>query len=257
LTTLAHRCTVTGVREVADNIHVLSFQAPAISSTVQAGQFLSIRVEDSTDPLLRRPFSVYRTEGSSVEIIFNVIGRGTALLKRKRAGEELDVLGPLGVPFSLSTNDFATAILVGGGLGIAPLPLATAHLLAAGKRVETFLGARSGRNLTTSYLRNVHVATDDGSQGYHGTVVDLLRASFKTSTFVGPKLFACGPTPMLRAVAAFVMENDLLCDVSLEGPMGCGIGICQGCPVPLADGERKFALMCKEGPTFDVRKVRL
>lgn len=257
MTTVSLRCTVQQVREVADNVHVLSFIAPSISSSVKAGQFLSIKVDDSHDPLLRRPFSVYRTEGGSVEIIFNVIGRGTANLSRKRPGESLDVIGPLGTPFSLSGPEFKTGVLIGGGLGVAPLPLATAGLIAAGKGVETFIGARSRRHLAVSHLRNVHVATDDGTEGHHGTVVDLVSTIFGTTRFPSPKIFACGPTPMLRALAAFVRENNLLCEVSLEGPMGCGIGICQGCPVELEGEGKKYALMCKDGPTFDLRRVRL
>lgn len=249
------RCPVTGVRQVAENVHVISCAAPAISATVKAGQFVNIRVGDGGDLLLRRPFSVYRTDGDSVEFIFNVIGRGTACLSRKRPGDELDLLGPLGVPFNVSGGGFETALLIGGGLGVAPLPLATAALLAAGKRVETFLGARTGRQLASSYLVNLHIATDDGSQGYRGTVVELARATF--GGYRSPKIFACGPTPMLRAVAEFALGSSIPCEVSLEGPMGCGIGICQGCPVELTGGERKYALMCKDGPTFDVRKVRL
>ena len=251
------RCPVTEVRKVAENVHVMSFEAPAVSQAVRAGQFLNIRVDDYTDPLLRRPFSVYRTAGSSVEIIFNVIGRGTASLSRKRSGDEIDIIGPLGVPFSMSGNDFETGVMIAGGLGVAPLPLATAALVASGKRVVTFLGARSKKQLAVSHLKNLRLATDDGSEGYHGTVVDLAREGFGSGAITAPKIFACGPTPMLRAVARLALEMDIPCQVSLEGPMGCGMGICQGCPVELADGEKKYALMCKDGPTFDIRKVIL
>ena len=256
MTLLALRCPVRTVKNVADNIFVLSMAAPRISSLVKSGQFVNIRIEDSTEPLLRRPFSVYRREGENIEILFNVIGRGTACLSHKVAGEELDVLGPLGVPFSLAGEEFRTALLVGGGLGVAPLPLATDALLDAGKDIQTFIGARSAGSLALSHLKNPHIATDDGSRGHHGTIVDLVRKTLTKERFKSPKIFGCGPTPMLRALAQLARQMDIPCEVSLEGPMGCGFGICQGCPVELVGQEKKYALMCKDGPVFDIRKIR-
>ncbi len=250
-------CPVQSVRQVAENIFVLSMHAPRISPQVRAGQFVNIRTDDATQPLLRRPFSVYRADGENIEVIFNVVGRGTSCLSHKQPGEQIDVLGPLGVPFSLAGEGFRTGVLVGGGLGVAPLPLATAGLIASGKRVETCIGARSKRFMVLSHLRNAHVATDDGSEGFHGTVVDLARDILTGTSMDTPKLFGCGPTPMLRALAALALELNIPCEVSLEGPMGCGFGICQGCPVELVGQERKYALMCKDGPVFDVRKVKL
>jgi dihydroorotate dehydrogenase electron transfer subunit len=249
-------CSVLSVEKVADNIFVLTFHSPELSPLIRAGQFVNIKVDTRNDPLLRRPFSVYRTDGSNIQIIFNVVGKGSSVLHRKEVGERLDVLGPLGVPFSLAADDFETAILVGGGLGIAPLPIATETLNRYSKRIVTFIGARTAAQLVEEHLENVHVATDDGSRGFHGTVVDLMKA--ECAKFFGKrvKMFACGPTSMLRAVAEFALQSNLPCEVSLEGPMACGFGICQGCPVELREGERKYALMCKDGPTFDIRKIK-
>jgi dihydroorotate dehydrogenase electron transfer subunit len=250
-------CTVNEVREVADNIYVCSLRTPRIARNVTAGQFLNILLDHGTDPLLRRPFSVYRTDGDFLEIIFNVVGKGTALLRDKRKGDVLDVLGPLGVPFGLGGNDFATALLVGGGLGVAPLPISTVTLKGLGKKVATFLGCRTASQVVTAHLEDLRIATDDGSKGFKGNVVDLLASTFNNVKFDSPKIFACGPTAMLRALAAFAIKQEIPCEVSLEGPMACGIGICQGCPVELAGEEKKFALMCKDGPTFDVRKIKI
>jgi dihydroorotate dehydrogenase electron transfer subunit len=250
-------CSVQQVRRVADNIFVLSFHAPSIVGKILAGQFLNIRVEDATDPLLRRPFSAYRREGENLEIVFNVVGKGTALLSTKRAGELIDVLGPLGVPFGLSTADYETALLVGGGLGVAPLPIATEELREAGKPILTFLGARNAGQLVPHHLEDPQIATDDGSAGFRGNVVELLSSILSHQPVSRPKIFACGPTAMLRALAEFALKHGIPCEVSLEGPMGCGIGICQGCPVELAGEEKKYALMCKDGPVFDVRKIKL
>ncbi len=250
-------CPVRGVREVAENVYVLAFHSPLISGAVRPGQFLNIKVVEGSEPLLRRPFSVYNVDGENLEIVFNVIGRGTAVLRAKQPHECIDVIGPLGKPFSFSGNDFDTGVLIAGGLGVAPMPTLTRALTGAGKNVVTFLGARTKKSVTPFYLENLHLATDDGSEGHHGTVVDLARKTIGGLSLRRPKLFACGPTAMLRAVAALARETDFPCEVSLEGPMACGFGICQGCPVELEGQEKKYALMCKDGPVFDVRTIRL
>jgi dihydroorotate dehydrogenase electron transfer subunit len=250
-------CEVRGVQEVAPNIFVLSLISGEISSSVLPGQFLNIKANGGSDPLLRRPFSVYRTQDETVQIIFNIVGKGTELLSKKRPGDVVDVLGPLGVPFGMEPDEFDTGILVGGGLGVAPLPIAMGRLNGLGKPTITCLGARSAAQLVTEHLENVQVATDDGSRGYHGNVVDLLRQVIAEGKPARPKIFGCGPTPMLRALADYALGADIPCEVSLEGPMACGFGICQGCPVELSAEEGGYALMCKDGPAFDVRKIRI
>lgn len=250
-------CPVRAVHNPAENIFVLRFTSREISTSVRAGQFLNIKADAGIEPLLRRPFSAYRTEGEDVEIVFNVIGKGTAALSRKRPGDWLDVLGPLGVPFTLDDDGFDTALLVGGGLGVAPLPITTSALLRNGRKVITVLGARTAAYLVEQHLHDLHIATDDGSEGFHGTVVDLVAELLSKGNIPRPKIFACGPTAMLRAMRNFVIAGGIPCEVSLEGPMGCGFGICQGCPVELLGEERKYALMCKDGPTFDVRKINI
>jgi dihydroorotate dehydrogenase electron transfer subunit len=249
-------CQVLAVQSVAENTFLLVLHAPSIAPHVKPGQFLNVRVEESLDPLLRRPFSVYQTDGDRLELLFNVVGKGTRILSQKRKGEMLDVLGPLGVPFKLDDERFSTGILVAGGLGVAPMPLTTRELVRQGKDVRTFLGARTKGALVTTHLVNVAIATDDGSAGVRGTVVDLLEKAWSSGPFVKPKIFACGPHSMLKATAALAERLDIPCEVSLEGPMGCGVGICQGCPVELNDPAKKYALMCKDGPTFDARAIR-
>jgi dihydroorotate dehydrogenase electron transfer subunit len=248
---------VVDLRAVAQNIYVMGFTAPAIAGNIRAGQFLNIRVGEGCDPLLRRPFSAYYVEGERVDIVFNIVGKGTAALAQTRRGTMLDVLGPLGVPYRLEEESFDTGVLIAGGLGVAPMPLATRALQKNGKKILTILGGRSSEQVLTDHLENVHVATDDGSRGFHGTVVDLAGKLLAELSPARPKLFACGPTAMLRALAALALRLNLPCEVSLEGAMACGIGICQGCPVELAGSEKKYALMCKDGPTFDVRSIRL
>jgi len=250
-------CPVEGVRTAGEGIYVLTFTSGVISRSIRAGQFLNLKVEEACDPLLRRPFSAYRVAGTSLEIIFNVVGRGTSALRRKRQGDVLNVLGPLGKPFETGDSGFDTGILIGGGLGVAPLPLLTSALRQEGKKVVTFLGARSAAHLVTDHLEDPRTATDDGTRGFHGNVVELAASVLRKDPLKRSKIFACGPTPMLRAVASFARASDIPCEVSLEGPMGCGIGICQGCPVELQGRETSYALMCKDGPTFDIRTIKI
>ncbi len=248
-------CPVHHIQHVAQNIFVLSFVAPEIARSVHPGQFLNIKVDDGLSPLLRRPFSVHRVEDDRVEILFDVVGKGTAILSRKRHGDSVDILGPLGTPFTTDGDAFSTAILVAGGLGVAPFPLTTEFLVRGGNSVVTALGARSSALLMDAHLKNVTVATDDGSKGFEGTVVDLLKATVARQEYLSPKIFGCGPTPMLRALSAFSQEHGIPAEVSLEGPMACGIGICQGCPVELKGEQKSYGLMCKDGPVFDARKI--
>src|SRR6266581_2381624 len=166
-------CRVTANETVGPNIYVLGFHFTQIASKIEAGQFINIKVNELSFPLLRRPFSIYHVEGEEVKIIFDVRGIGTSLLSRKRPGDFLDILGPLGCAYNVD-DDYDTALLVGGGLGIAPLPMVALAICRRDRNVITFLGARTRAHLIRSFLPNVRVATDDGSEGFHGTVVDLL-----------------------------------------------------------------------------------
>lgn len=247
-------CVVESVRQVAENVFVLGFVAPSLKH-ILPGQFVNIKADEGVDPLLRRPFSVYNTHGGTIEIIFNVVGRGTSILQKKRHGDVLNVLGPLGVPFLVDSPAFDTGILVAGGLGVAPMPMLTNSLKRAGKKIVTFLGSRSSGQMVDSHLDNVHHATDDGSRGFKGTVVGALAEWLLQNDSHRVKIFACGPTPMLRGVSTIARSRQILCEVSLEGPMACGFGICQGCPVEFKGSERKYGLMCKDGPVFDSRRI--
>jgi dihydroorotate dehydrogenase electron transfer subunit len=241
---------------VAPSIHVLKFLSPGIAPNVSAGQFVNIRVNDSTQPLLRRPFSVYRVDGECIEVIFNVVGTGTSILSRKQAGDVVDILGPLGRGYSFD-DGFDTALLVAGGLGVAPLPILTSRLSRAGRPVLTFLGARTVDQIVSAHLENVHRSTDDGSAGYHGTVVDHLRSFLLSEKCRKPKMFACGPNGMLRNLSLLALDLGIPCEVSLESAMACGIGICQGCVVEHTGGGKKYSLTCTEGPVYNSLAVRI
>jgi len=247
---------VVAVREATEGIFVLTFESPFLAASILPGQFVNVRVHSGWDPLLRRPFSVSRTAGNTLEILFGVVGRGTAILAGKRPGDVVNVLGPLGVPYTIEGN-FSNAILIAGGLGVAPMPILTSALKHKGKHVETFLGARAANQLAPFHLENVHNATDDGSKGFHGTVVALAEHYLKEHPIPDAKIFACGPTPMLRAVSDFAKATGIDCQLSLEGDMACGIGICQGCPVERVGAARKYGLVCVDGPAFDSKDIVL
>ncbi len=240
--------------EVAAGIHVLRFASSHISRYARPGQFINVRTNAGLVPLLRRPFSICRIEGEDIEIVFNVVGIGTSILASKRSGDTVDVLGPLGASFRMKSS-FDTALMVAGGLGVAPFPFLTQHL--SDKKVESFIGAASAEKLWTAHLQNVHIATDDGSKGFHGTVVAMLAEYLKSNRVRNPKIFGCGPTKMMQALSDLAKMYEMDCELSLEGTMACGIGICQGCPVGRVNGKKKYALVCTEGPTFNSQDVVL
>ena len=245
---------VVGCREILEGIFVLELHTPEIAGSALPGQFVNIRCTGGFLPLLRRPFSISRIYGDNIELMFNVVGQGTALLSEKKEGDVLDVLGPLGVPFRLS-GTFRTALLVGGGLGVAPFPFLTSALLREGKKVETYLGARSVRQLAEQHLQNVHVATDDGSKGLRGTVVDLVRSEGFRGQRDSVKIYGCGPTKMLHALSECARNAGIECELSLEGAMACGMGLCQGCPIERTSGKKKYSLVCVDGPTFNCNDI--
>ncbi len=211
---------------------VIGFDAPEIATIARAGQFVNIRW--SPGPLLRRPFSIYRTDGGTVEIVLKAVGVGTAQLLAMERGDRVSVLGPLGRGFALSGR---SVVLVSGGLGVAPMPLAAREAKAAGMEVTWVHGARTAGELCTEAdADRVVWATDDGSRGFHGTAV----AAAPDAGMV----LACGPNRMLAAVA----ERWPDAQVAVETYMGCGTGVCLGCAVPLRRGGYDRA--CTEGPVY-------
>jgi len=225
---------VTAKREVARGMFVISIDAPEIAVSVRAGQFVNLGW--SPGPLLRRPFSVYRTEGDRIEIVLKAVGEGTSQLLAMSTGDRLSCLGPLGHGFELSAGP-KSAVLISGGLGVAPMPLAAKEATSLGMRVTWVHGARTSDELCSEADGHEVVwATDDGSKGFAGTAV----AAAPEADLV----LACGPNRMLAAVADRWPEAR----VAVETYMGCGTGVCLGCAVPLTRGG--FDRACKEGPVY-------
>jgi dihydroorotate dehydrogenase electron transfer subunit len=204
-------------------------------------------------PLLRRPFSICDVEGENIFLMFNVLGEGTKILANKHAGELVDILGPLGNGFNLD-GEYKNAIIVAGGLGSAPFPLVS-RIIKAKKNIISFVGGRSKQDIITYGLQNFLIATDDGSDGFKGNVVQLLEKNLEKLDVKTSKVFGCGPNAMLRALKDFCIKHNLECEVSTESAMACGFGICQGCPIESTTNDDKYLLICKDGPVFNIKDV--
>jgi dihydroorotate dehydrogenase electron transfer subunit len=229
---------ITAMREVARGMSVISMEAPEIASSVRAGQFVNLGFPGA---FLRRPFSVYRVDEDRIEVVLKAVGAGTAQLLAMRPGEVISCVGPLGQGFDLGPGA-RSVVLVSGGLGVAPMPLAAREAKALGIRVTWVHGARNSDELCSEADGDDLIwATDDGSRGFKGTAVAAAPD--------GDLVLACGPIRMLSAVAE--RWPDAL--VAVETYMGCGTGVCLGCAVPLRLGGYDRA--CKEGPVYRAADV--
>jgi len=243
--------------QLSQTVYALHLRSAYIASVIKPGQFINIKVQSGAFPLLRRPFSVAYKQKDIITIIFDIVGEGTRILSDKKPGDIVDVLGPLGRSFTVPGRG-STAVLVAGGLGMAPMPILTQELQNNGvTSIETFLGARSKNYLVDYNLVNVHYATDDNSKGFHGTVVSLVDTWLQNNKDVSVRVYSCGPNPMLRALQETLSVRSIQGQVSLECVMACGIGICQGCPVESMNSTNKYRLVCRDGPVFDIHSVTI
>ncbi|MCM8797021.1 MAG: dihydroorotate dehydrogenase electron transfer subunit [Candidatus Omnitrophica bacterium] len=246
-------------REKEDYYH-LSLLAPKVAREALPGQFVNIWLGREDGAFLRRPFSIHRAKEGQLHILYKVVGRGTELLSQRKAGETLDIIGPLGHGFDyqLSATNYQLPILVGGGIGVAPLTFLAERLaccLRPAARIKplVLIGAKNKKQiLCAQEFRalgcQVKTATDDGSSGFKGRVTDLF--SYLLSTFLNYKLstiYACGPRPMLKELASVCGKYNIPAQISLEEHMACGINACLGCVVETKNG---YSRVCKEGPVF-------
>ena len=246
---------------LTEDIYRLTLRAPDIAAAAQPGQFVMLRVTAAGhDPLLRRPFSIaLATAGGEVHLLYKVVGRGTRLMTTLRPGDPVGLVGPLGQGFRLEKGK--SRYLIGGGLGAAPLLFLSHRLLeeADGEPPLVLLGARHREELaaiTADFEAaglEIVKATDDGSAGHHGYVVDLLPTALEDSN-QGGQVYSCGPYPMLRAVAQLCHLRGWACQVSLETMMACGLAACLGCALPRA-GLEGYVHVCKDGPVFEAGQV--
>lgn len=254
---------------LAPDYNVVTFRAPAIAEQAAPGQFVMVRCAQGLDPILRRPFSIFEhvrdSEGRIVglSILNKRVGVGTSRLYDVKPGERLSVLGPLGRPFvPVSPPD--EAWMVAGGVGLAPFATLAEALAERGTAATLFYGGRSARDIYyedffTRLGTRLVVTTEDGSRGEQGRVTIPLEREIaaRAGGADGLSIYACGPTPMMRAVAAVGATAGCRVLVSLEPVMGCGMGGCYSCVVPVKEGPagRHFVRSCIEGPVFDAHSL--
>ena len=255
---------VTANRPLSADYNVIALDAPAISRAAAPGQFVMVKPQPGLDPLLRRPFSIFErlrdAHGTPVGIslLNKSVGVGTSLLFHARPGDRVGVVGPLGQPFP-AIDPPAEAWMVAGGVGLAPFSTLADELVRRGTPMRLFYGARSARDLHYadhfgSLGARLDLTTEDGSKGTHGRVTVPLERALTDAKSRGTAItiYACGPTPMMRAVADLGAAHGRPVFVSLEPVMGCGMGGCYSCVVPVRRGTRQqFVRACLEGPVFD------
>ena len=241
-------CDIIEKRNLTEDIYSVLLNAGPIAQTALPGQFVHVKCGDGL--LLRRPISICDAEGDTLRIVFQARGEGTRWLAGRTVGERLDLLGPLGHGFRVP--DRGEVLLVGGGIGSAPMVLTGRQTKG---RARAALGFRNASGvILAGELEQAGIptaiATEDGSAGTAGRVDALVREALKDDSCAA--VLACGPTPMLRAVARAAREAGVPCQVSLEERMGCGIGACLTCSCGVSG---HYLRVCRDGPVFDAEEV--
>lgn len=248
----SYLCRLEKKTELAPGIFDFTVLAPEIASAAKPGQFLHILCGDKV--FLRRPISICDAEGDMLRFIFEVKGEGTKELAEFEVGQQIDIMGPLGNAFI--DGEYENPVVIGGGIGVFPLFKLTKAL----KNATVFLGFRSRDRVVMdeefSAIADTTVSTDDGSYGYNGYAVELLKKHISENPC--GIIYSCGPTPMLRAVKQIAEEAGIPCRLSLEQRMGCGIGACLVCSCEtIFEGTDKYKRVCKDGPVFWSSEVKI
>ncbi|MCL2024169.1 MAG: dihydroorotate dehydrogenase electron transfer subunit [Coriobacteriia bacterium] len=257
---------------VAADVYRLRLRAPQTAPLVRGGQFVHLRLNRHAahTPLLRRPLSVCQVYGDELLIMYAVVGTGTEVLAGKAVGDtSMDIIGPLGSCWPIE-EDVRTPLIVGGGLGIAPLGMLAHAFRDRGINVKIIQAAQTAERLIVREAhervkRDIVFATDDGTCGYHGIVTDLVREALAEraegaertgDTAEAATMFdvayVCGPEPMQKAVSEVLLQAGVRTYVSFERRMACGVGACLGCTVPTIDGLKRA---CADGPVFAAEEV--
>lgn len=270
--------------EVSPTYYKMGIDCPEIASRAIPGQFIMVRVSNRLDPLLRRPFVIHRigkrgkrgrfyfprrkiepSPFSQVEILYKVVGKGTEIMSEMKEYDDIDLLGPVGNGYRIDTN-IRTAVLVGGGIGVAPLLSLAERIISQCSKLKSLILLLGGKGradvlCVEEFERlgvEVRVATEDGSLGHRGLVVDLLLDYLESGDYSpgsSTNCFACGPDSMLKEVSKIIAEKGISCQISMESRMACAVGACLGCVVRTkADGD-VYKKVCKDGPVFDSNEI--
>jgi dihydroorotate dehydrogenase electron transfer subunit len=261
------KAPVTRIEKLHGHVRI-TFDHPQLAEQCSPGQFLTFRTSPQPVPLLRRPFSIHDVVGSEISILAKILGPGTMQLSRVREGDLLDVLGPLGHGFDIPQSE-STVLLIGGGIGIAPLLFSARRLKDAGMNdVRLYFGGATRADLVALELleplvQMTTVTTEDGSAGGKGFVTGSLEKDLAELGSAQCEIWSCGPWPMLRAVSEIAAAANVPCQVSLETVMACGVGSCMGCITEAIDctGEHEddrvcYERVCNEGPVFDSTRIK-
>ena len=248
---------VVSQQALTDDIFSMWIQADEIAGAAVPGQFISVYTKD-TGKLLPRPISLYQVdkEKGQLRIVYRVVGAGTSQFSGYQAGDDIEIMGPLGNGFPLERAAGKKVFLIGGGIGIPPM-LELARQLDCEK--QAVLGYRDVLFLNDEFEKfsDVYVVTEDGSAGTKGNVLDAIRENGLKADVI----FACGPTPMLRALKAYAEEHEIECWLSLEEKMACGIGACLACVCQSKEVDEHSHVhnkrICKDGPVFLAQEVEL
>ena len=248
---------------------LLGISCPPIAKQIKPGQFVMLKVSEDRSPLLRRPFTVYQNcpdnypekkKRGCLFILYKKVGKGTQKMTALKKGQRVNLIGPLGNGFTLPPLPSSTSIiLIGGGVGIVSLyPLAEAlrdsklFVFIGGKNREDILCVEDFKKLNSA----IFIATEDGSLGVKGTVVDLFltqKKKFKRNS--RPYLYTCGPVAMVETLAKSVNFKNFICQASLETRMGCGFGACWGCVVKTNHPQTPYQRVCEDGPVFRLEDI--
>ncbi len=249
--------------------YLLGIDCPPIAEKIKPGQFVMLKVSDDSSPLLRRPFSVYKTYPAShpekrkrglLFILYKEVGKGTRRMTSMEKGQRVGLIGPLGNGFTLPPLPSSrNSILIGGGMGIVSLyPLVEAF---GEKRCFVFIGGKTKDDILCledfrKFNSTIFIATEDGSLGHKGTVVDLFLSKGKRfSKNESYYLYACGPAAMLEALARAARAKNLISQASLEARMACGFGACWGCVIKTKHPKIPYQRVCKDGPVFQLGDI--
>ena len=276
---LEQTVTIVANERDTDQYFSLVLRAPQIAPVIQPGQFAHVRILPLKDALLRRPFSIFQVAGDTFSILYKTVGKGTDALSRMRAGEELSIIAPLGHGFTMPQTDGEIPLLVAGGYGMAAMFLLAQR---SPQRGLVFVGGRRRVDILcekefAALGWDVRATTEDGSHGEKGLVTQPLLAELRRSrgneaqtkksetsqslltsaaTHRKLKLFACGPTPMLKAIGKIAEDFNLPAELSMDEHMCCGLGVCLTCVIPVKTSDGwEYQRTCTEGPVFDSRQI--
>ncbi|MEK6645784.1 MAG: dihydroorotate dehydrogenase electron transfer subunit [Candidatus Firestonebacteria bacterium] len=248
-------------KEITASLYYLKLQVPD-KFNAMPGQFVMLKINDSFDPILRRPFSISGFSKNRIEILYKVIGKGTKLISHKKVGDEVNIIGPLGNNFNIDNSKIP--VLIAGGYGVAPLLFLAKNIrkYSKNKKIVFLFGAKSKKDIMLrkefkKYAITLNVATEIGGTGYKGLITDLLKYLLDNKTLLPEKIkiYACGPEKMIKEISKIASQTNISCEVSLEALMGCGIGVCLTCVCATKFGLYKH--ICIDGPIFDSTIIKL